>query len=633
MLISADESLHHVTIAMTDGTRIAATLHLPEGRGPFPVLTSFYPYRKDDFIGASTAYPRSFFAEAGYASLLVDIRGYGSSAGAAYQAWDQREFDDGCEVIEWAARQPWCDGNVGLWGTSYGGAQALGIASRRPPSLKAIASIYGAADIYHDFVYPGGGPNGLGAAAWSAFVVALELAPPSLQDPGGKWLDAWADRLRRLDDNQISAQLWPAHPTFDGYWQSRVIAVEDIEVPSYFLTGWRDLLCQGMLDAYHRCRAHKRLLAGPWSHAAPDAAAEAPYHWLDELRAWFDRWLRGAPADDRPDVIYYLQGSNRWCAGAAWPPPEQRAQLVYAAANGRLADREGDLADAYEKRALVGNEAGLWYPMGLALGGQFDQAADDAKSLAYTSAPTAASLVLAGTPRAHLELDLEAQAGVDVCVKLVHVDEQDRATLVSSGWHHLERAGEDGRRVSLDIALYPTGYEIPAGHRYRWTVALADFPRLWPTPGMARMTLRTGSTFTLPAAGDGTAFVPPAPPTGVNRAPWILNGEPICRIERDAVRDGVSITAGMRVEMKLPQGGSMRLRHTVTAEMQEAASAAAVIATQAELDLSLASGEEISVNTAGYATLGQRHLLGRVRSGERTLFERKWTSLNGRPVS
>lgn len=635
MLISADEKMRHVTIPMPDGTAIAATLNLPDGEGPFPVLASFYPYRKDDFIGASTAYARRYFAEAGYASLLVDIRGYGSSGGRAYQAWDQREFDDGAEVVEWAARQPWCNGRVGVWGSSYGGAQALGIAARRPPSLKAIASIYGAADIYHDFVYPGGCPNGLGAAAWSAFVVALELAPPSLQDADGRWLDIWHDRLSRLSDGEISAQIWPAHRDYDDYWQGRVIAVEDINAPSYFLTGWRDLLCQGMLDAYARCRAPKRLLAGPWSHAAPDAVADAPYDWLGELRAWWDRWLGDAPADDRPDVVYHVQGADAWRSDMAWPPASAATLTRFPASGGVLGDTAAtELADGYQGRALVGSEAGLWYPMGLALGGRFDQAADDAKSLTYTSEPVAAPLVLAGSPVAHLDIDLEGEGDAHLCVKLVHVDPNDRATLISSGWYRVaaDPLASGSRRVVQDVELYPTAYEIPAGHCYRWTIALADFPRVWPTARQPRLTLRGGSSIALPVAQEQRAFDPPAPPAGVNRAPWIVAGEPICRIGADAARNGVSITAGMRVEMRLPQGGRMKLHHTVSAEMTEANAAGATIRTQAELDLLLASGEEIRVDTAGYATLGRRHLSGRISSGGHTLLDRSWTSLNGKRV-
>jgi hypothetical protein len=328
-------------------------------------------------------------------------------------------------------------------------------------------------------------------------------------------------------------------------------------------------------------------------------------------------------------VVYWLQGSNRWCADAAWPPAAVPI-ASHPVPGQALAAEARELADRYEKRALVGSQAGLWYPMGIAFGGEFDQAADDARSLAYTSAPLDAPLVMVGTPRARLDIDLEADGDVDLCVKLVHVDEQDRATLVSSGWHRVYGGGEGAHVV--EIALYPTGYEIPAGHRYRWTVALADFPRLWPTPGTARLSLKGGTVFTLPASAGGSPFVPPLPPSGVNRAPWIVGAEPLCRIARDVARDGVSITAGMKLEMKLPQGGRMRLHHSVCAEMRDAAPAAATISTQAELVLSLASGEEMRVDTEGYATVGRRHLSGRISSDGRLLLDRRWTSLNGRPI-
>ena len=167
--VQAEAESSDLKISLSDGTCLAANLMLPQGPGPFPLITTFYPYRKDDFIGASCIFSRRYFASQGYASLLVDIRGYGLSEGPSYEAWDPREALDGAEVVEWAAGQSWCNGNVAIWGASYGGWQALSVAAQRPKGLKAIASIYGGAEIYEDFVYPGGCPNALGASSWSAF--------------------------------------------------------------------------------------------------------------------------------------------------------------------------------------------------------------------------------------------------------------------------------------------------------------------------------------------------------------------------------------------------------------------------------------------------------------------------------
>ncbi|PZQ64238.1 MAG: hypothetical protein DI570_06160 [Phenylobacterium zucineum] len=630
----------NVEIRLADGLTIAASLVTPpEGDGPWPVLISFYPYRKDDFMGAGVAYARDVFAADGFASLLVDIRGYGSSSGRAYQAWDPREFDDAAEVVEWAAAQAWCDGRTGVWGSSYGGAQALGVATRRPPSLKAIASVYGAADIYEDFVFPGGCPNGLGASAWGALVVAKELAPPSLPDAEGRWLDAWRDRLGRLEADQISSMVWPSHPTYDDYWRTRRIPVEDIAVPSFFVSGWRDLLCKGMMDAYDRCVAPKQLLVGPWTHAAPDVSAEAPYDWLAALSRWFRRWMTDSPAQAaEAPVVYYVQGAREWRTADQWPPAEVASARRHPAPGGALGDTVTAVSDLHVTDSLTGPEAGLWYPMGLTLGGAFEQTRDDDLSLTYTSAPLDADTDIAGAPFAEVNVRVADGLEAHLCLKLCAVDSAGRSSLITSGWLHLPAAPEAERSVKVD--LYPTAYRIPAGHRLRWTVSGADFPRLWPTAAAPTLTISSApgapSQVTLPlcdpTVNAARAFTPDLPPTGVNRSPWALRGEPRCIITRDEARRGIVVTAGVDMTLRLPQGGTFRLDHSITAEMEAAKPAAAAMRTRATVELEMATGEPIRVETRGYAVRGRRHLWGKVTAGGEVIYERRWSTFNGRPA-
>lgn len=637
----ADLTGQNVLIDLPDGATIAATLVLPKGSGPFPVLLSFYPYRKDDFIGASTAYARQYFAEAGYATLLVDIRGYGSSSGRSYQTWDPREFDDATIVVEWAAKQAWCNGRTGVWGASYGGHKSLGVATRRPPSLRAIAAVYGAGDIYEDFVYPGGCPNGLGASAWGALVVANELAPPTLQDAEGRWLDVWRERLARLEDGEISSMLWPAHPTCDEYWQRRVVPIEDIAVPAFFLSGWRDLLCKGMLDAYERCRSTKHLVAGPWTHAAPDLSVECPFDWLLEIRRWFDRWMKDEAAlDKQVAVSYFVQGANEWRHSDQWPPAGTTRLTRWAGADGKLTTHEqASLRQTYVGTALVGVEAGLWYPMGLPLTGTFDQSRDDAKSLAYTSDAVSSDIDILGAPRAQLVIGVAQGKEVHLCVKLCHIGPDDRSILITSGWARLPRAAAGASQpVTVDIPLYPTAYRIPAGHRLRWTIACADFPRLWPTAETPTITVistaDTPSCISVPiydpAAGKKNVFQPSAPPAGVNRAPWVERAVPMCRITRDEGQQGVGVSAGVSVTLRLPQGGKFSMDHSVSAEMQDAHPAAATMRTRAKLVIELASAETIVVETSGYATLGRRHISGRIIAADECIYERRWSTFNGK---
>ena len=42
------------------------------------------------------------------------------------------------EVIEWMATQPWCDGNVGMFGVSYFAWTQLFAATLNPPHLKCL---------------------------------------------------------------------------------------------------------------------------------------------------------------------------------------------------------------------------------------------------------------------------------------------------------------------------------------------------------------------------------------------------------------------------------------------------------------------------------------------------------------
>src|ERR1700757_3204338 len=83
--------VRNILVPLSDGITLAADLHLPEAPGPHPTLISLYPYRKDDIIGSFAAYTRHWFAQRGYAHLLVDVRGYGGSEGHRAEAFHPLE--------------------------------------------------------------------------------------------------------------------------------------------------------------------------------------------------------------------------------------------------------------------------------------------------------------------------------------------------------------------------------------------------------------------------------------------------------------------------------------------------------------------------------------------------------------
>src|SRR5215213_1956169 len=120
-------------IPMSDGTRLAATLYLPDSDEPQPALLEALPYRKDDATQSYAPEYRRLCDEFDYAVCRVDVRGTGSSEGLATDEYPPQEQKDMREVIAWLARQDWCTGKIGMYGTSYSGFNSIQVAMTRPP--------------------------------------------------------------------------------------------------------------------------------------------------------------------------------------------------------------------------------------------------------------------------------------------------------------------------------------------------------------------------------------------------------------------------------------------------------------------------------------------------------------------
>ena len=162
-------------------SRLAATLYLPDGsRGPQPCLLEALPYRKDDL---TSSYAESYVAAARRAPLrrvpARPARHRARRQGDATDEYPEAEQSDLVEVIAWLADQPWCDGNVGMWGTSYSGFNSLQIACERPPALKAICAIYASDDRWTDDVHWRGGALRLvDLVDYCHYMTPMSMLPP-----------------------------------------------------------------------------------------------------------------------------------------------------------------------------------------------------------------------------------------------------------------------------------------------------------------------------------------------------------------------------------------------------------------------------------------------------------------------
>jgi len=146
-------------IEMPDGTRLSARVWMPEDalNTPVPVILEHLPYRKRDGTIVRDEYSHPWMAGHGYCCIRTDMRGSGDSEGLMEDEYTAQELQDACDVIAWAAAQPWCNGNVGMQGISWGGFNSLQVAALKPPALKAIITICSTVDRYADDIHYKGG--------------------------------------------------------------------------------------------------------------------------------------------------------------------------------------------------------------------------------------------------------------------------------------------------------------------------------------------------------------------------------------------------------------------------------------------------------------------------------------------
>ncbi|ROS38437.1 CocE/NonD family hydrolase [Amycolatopsis thermoflava] len=553
MALSPDLAVGHgtvverdVPIPMRDGVVLRADVYRPAASPPVPVLLERTPYGKNNYLTSGMPLDPLRASARGYAVVIQDVRGRFASDGEFYSFVN--EGADGYDTVEWCAAQPWCDGNVGMYGSSYMGATTWQATVARPPHLKAIAPSQASSDYFEARSYRGGVPE-LGSLLSTAF---LALGPGSvgkLPIPPGE-RRALLKQLRALvGDVDRTAATWPlksladgwpdgflpylmdwlTHRTYDEYWKA--ISLEsryaDVEVPVLHLTSWFDSFLDGTLRNFtgtgRAGRVPQRLIVGPWTHHVPMAAllGSARVGDLDcglgsmldfdaVQLSWFDRWLKGIEEPrTQPPVRLFVMGANRWRDADQWPPAEVAPVRWYLGSAGHANTLSGDgtLSTeppatagrdrfAYDPRSPVPTKGGAHVIIPTAHPpGSFDQRAVEAREdvLVYTSAELAQPVELAGWVSATLYV---ASSGLDTdfTAKLVDVHPDGTAMNVCDGIQRLSLRGgpetvtayEPGSRSELTISMSATGYEFGRGHRIRLEVSSSNFPRFEPNLNTGR---------------------------------------------------------------------------------------------------------------------------------------------------
>ena len=635
----------NLLVPLSDGETLAADAYLP-AEDPSPAVVSYYPYHKDGLIGAFFDYANRYFAERGYAAVLADFRGTGGSGGLAGEAMNAGEADDGAELVEWVADQPWCDGSVGMWGLSYGGITSFKTAALRPPGLKAIAPVIGAADTYLDWVYPGGCLNCLGLMWWGTAMAAMQMAPPMFQDPEGRWMEVWWNRLHNARPYILD---WHAHPERDGFWDTKTTPVEDIEVPAFLIGGWRDIFPEGMVSPFSRLSGPRKLLMGPWLHCPPDQSPVEPVDYLAEITRWWDRWLRGEAngVEDEPPVTLFVQGGGegggRWKHEPSWPVPAAEQTTLYLDGLGlSRAPPEAGGSRSYQADPTLGAYSVLWDPMATGLGSPQNQAPEDALSLAYTTGPLDAPMEITGSPEVVLYVSVEEGEDVNLVVKLCDAAPSGYSTLISTGWlklshresHRRPAASDVGEAVEVRIPVWATSYEVAAGHRLRVSVSCADFPRIWPTLTNPSIRLHTGGGHAsrvelpvVPAEASGPAAEVPRPDPDLDRAPLGIDYSSYHMATRDLGGESAAVLTGYSSTFQTPgRDGRVQCSQEAMALVPGRRPDGARLEGKVTFDLETPLGSEVKVEAKSRVTAREVTVWGAVEVDGVPVFERRWHS-------
>ncbi len=566
----------NVLVPLPDGVELAGAVVRPAGPDPVPALLNFTPYHKDGRGGRlDVEAVNQHFAARGYAALTVDLRGLGNSGGSNPAPFAPQEGRDGHAVVEWIARQPWCDGKVGMWGVSYPGITAIATAATQPPHLKAIVPIHATSDLHRGVVALGGCATGFWMHAdWGPRMLAYNLLPPLQQDSDGRWARIWAEHL---SGNPPWLTAWHDHPHGDAYWQSRIAALDQIICPTFQIGGWRDLYADCTPRDFAAITAPKKLLMGPWKHEFPDKGQEAPWAGLAAMEHWFDRWLKDTRngIDTEAPVTLFVQGDGGgWRAAPTWPLPEVEPRDWWLAADGVLAAGTARVASGstrYLYDATVGMQSLVWDPWTTALDPALprDQSGDDARSLCFTGEPLSAPLELIGGASALLDLSASALP-LPVVVKLSEVAANGRSTLITTGWADLTAHGRPGERLHVEVPLRATAYRLAPGSRLRVAIACADFPRLWPTPAPALLTLFHGASRVRLPVSQAPEQLAPVPDWGPPRPQALasandLGSDQQWDIRRELLTDTVSLVAAKRERVRLDPQTTVVTDHAYSA--------------------------------------------------------------------
>ncbi|MFY9553216.1 MAG: CocE/NonD family hydrolase [Blastocatellia bacterium] len=470
-------------VPMRDSVKLATSIFLPQGKGPWPVVLVRTPYGKD-----LQATGNSLWTNREFALVVQDCRGRFKSEGE-YRPF-MTDHLDGYDTIEWIAKQAWSNGKIGMYGASAMGIAANLASMMNPPHLLANFVMVARASIYHQSAFMGG-------------VYRKELNDPWLKRQNAEWVIAETIK----------------HSVYDGYFDLAEMPKHwhEIHVPVYNYGGWYDIFGQGNIDNFVGLQSggaglaagNQKLIMGPWGHGKVEEVkypTDSVVNATEEAMRWFDYWLKGKDNGimDEPPVRYYVMGDvtsaqapgNEWRTALSWPVPSKPTSY-FLKTGGALGEKlpfeqESSATYTYDPKNPVPTIGGA--NLSVKKGPMDQRATGDRKDILKFVTPVLTSPVEV-TGRVKVELWAESDApDTDFMAKLVDVypDGTERLVLDSAVRARF-RDGIDrevfmkkGEVYKFSLDLWSTSIIFNKGHRIAIHVTSSNDPRFDPNPNTGK---------------------------------------------------------------------------------------------------------------------------------------------------
>jgi len=507
----------NVMVKMRDGVHLSTDIRMPDGKGPFPAVLVRTPYNNNMFITPTNEYLLRLYLNDGYAYVVQDTRGKYDSEGE-FVPYDEAE--DGYDTVEWIAKQPWCNGKVGMTGASYCGYTQLAAAKLAPPSLCAITPSVMGCDIFKDSVYING-VFSLKSLSWALGNTGRTDKPQPLLN----WMDIYSSvPLEKMDERAgfytPFFKEWLKHQRYGKFWKKFSIEAyyDNFNTNVYLMGGWYDAFSKGTVVNYCGLRKYMKnkkvkLLMGPWTHSLSanrvvgqlDFGGDSLMGIEEEKKRWLDRFVKGVKngIENEPPVKIFVMGINKWKTANDWPLENTKYVSYYLGSNLGANSLNGDgflsekLSKTKDYDEYIYNPKDPVPTIGGAIllydrpAGPFDQAPIEMRGdvLVFSTDVLKKPVEVIGFINVELYVSSSA-IDTDFVAKLCDVYPDGKSINLCDGifrmrfWRGFDREVmiKPGKIYKITVDMGVTANVFMPGHRIRLEVTSSNFPKYFRNP-------------------------------------------------------------------------------------------------------------------------------------------------------